>query len=178
MLRKFIAPALAATLVLAACESTTVPPATTSDDDFALVMFGEAGTSLENTMGPQTGARPYDGRSGFQPLPDSLRLTQTQRDSIQALRERFRAANRSTLDSLKAIFEAAKTARQGGATREEVRAILVTGRPLAEALRPKVMLLHLAIRAILTDAQRAWLEANRPHRFPPMMGPMPMGPRP
>ena len=93
-------------------------------------------------------------------------------------RERFRAANRSTLDSLKAIFEAAKTARQGGATRDEVRAILVTGRPLAEALRPKVMLLHLAIRAVLTDAQRAWLEANRPRRFPPMMGPMPTGPRP
>lgn len=173
MLRKLIAPALAATLVLAACESTTAPAVTTSDDDFALVMFGEAGTSLEGTMGAQAGARPFDGRSAFLPLPDSLQLTQAQRDSIQALRERFRTANRSTLDSLRAVFEAAKTARQGGATREEVRAILVTGRPLAEALRPKVMLLHLAIRAVLTDAQRAWLEANRPRRFP-----MPMGPRP
>ena len=173
MLRKLIAPALAATLVLAACESSTAPAATTSEDDFALVMFGEAGTSLENTMGPQTGARPFDGRSAFPPLPDSLQLTQAQRDSITALRTRFRAANQSTLDSLKAIFEAAKTARQGGATREEVRAILVTGRPLAEALRPKVIILHMAIRAVLTDAQRAWLEANRPRRFP-----MPMGPRP
>jgi Spy/CpxP family protein refolding chaperone len=173
MLRKLIAPALAATLVLAACESSTAPAATTSEDDFALVMFGEAGTSLENTMGPQAGDRPFDGRSAFPPLPDSLRLTQAQRDSITALRTRFRTANQSTLDSMKAIFEAAKTARQGGATREEVRAILVTGRPLAEALRPKVIILHLAIRAVLTDAQRAWLEANRPRRFP-----MPMGPRP
>ena len=56
---------------------------------------------------------------------------------------------------------------------DEVRAILVTARPLAEALRPKVIILHMAIRAVLTDAQRAWLEANRPRRFP-----MPMGPRP
>ena len=29
-----------------------------------------------------------------------------------------------------------------GATREEVRAILVTGRPIAEALRPDVVALH------------------------------------
>ena len=59
---------------------------------------------------------------------------------------------------------------------QEVRAILVTGRPIAEALRPDVFALHQAVRAVLTDAQRAWLEAHRPRRLgPPMAG---MGPRP
>jgi Spy/CpxP family protein refolding chaperone len=176
MLRKVIAPAvLALSLGLAACDSPTATQSVSSDD-FALVMFGEPGSSLEGTMGPQAGPMPFDGRSGFPPLPDSLKLTQAQKDSIAVLRAAFRAAHAPQLDSLKAIFEAARAARQSGATREEVRAILVTGRPIAEALRPDVVALHQAVRAVLTDAQRAWLEAHRPRRLgPPMAG---SGPRP
>ena len=173
MLRKLIAPALAATLVLAACESTTAPVTTTSDD-FALVMFGESGSSLEGTMGPQSNARPFDGRTGFRPFPDSIALTQTQKDAIQALRTNFRTANQGALDSLKAIFEAAHAARESGATRDQVRAILVTGRPIGEALRPKVIALHLSVLALLTPAQRAWILANRQNMpTAPMIGPRP-----
>ena len=171
MLRKLIAPAvLAVSFTLAACESTTAPNQIASED-YALVMFGESGSSLEGTMGPQDGAQPFDGRSHGPRLPDSLALTQTQKDSIQALRTAFRTENAAALDSLKAIFERAREARRAGATREEVRAILVTGRPIGEALRPKVQALHEAIKAVLTDAQRAWLAANRPPmRGAPMVG--------
>jgi len=35
------------------------------------------------------------------------------------------------------------------------------------ALRPHVHELHVAILAVLTDEQRAWLRENRPRRLPP-----------
>lgn len=179
MLRKLIAPAvLAVSFTLTACESVTAPNQQIASDDYALVLFGESGSSLEGTMGPQEGARPFDGRSRGPQLPDSLALTQAQKDQIAALRTAFRTANAGALDSLKAIFEKARDARKAGATREEVRAILVTGRPIGEALRPKVQALHEAIKAVFTPAQRAWLEANRPPmRGAPIIGGM-MGPRP
>ena len=163
MLRRFaLFPALAAALVLAACgESPT--ESTTLTDDFALVMFGEEGAALDGTMGTQDGV-PFDGRTRRPVFPDSLRLTDAQRAEMLALRMAFRAENEAQLDSLRDIFREARLARLEGATRAEVRAILETGRPLAEALRPKVRALHEALQAVLTDAQRAWLAANRPAR--------------
>lgn len=174
MLKRLFAPALAATIVLGACDTAPTaggPGSAILADDYALVMFGEPGTALEGTMGPQAGPRPFDGRTGRPPLPDSLRLSDEQKAEMQALREAFRAAHQDELDALRAIFEEARAARQAGASREQVRAILERGRPLAIALRPAVHELHLALRAVLTDAQRAWLEAHRPRRFPrPMHG--------
>ncbi len=162
MLRRLLFPTLMAALVLAACgESPTAT--TTFTDDFALVLFGEEGAALEGTLGPQDGT-PFDGRTHRPVFPDSLRLTDEQRAEMLALRIAFRAENEPQLDSLRAIFQQARLARLEGATRDEIRAILETGRPLAEALRPKVRALHEALRAVLTDAQRAWLAANRPPR--------------
>lgn len=167
-------PALAATVLLSACELTPTGPTAAFNDDYALIVFGEAGSALEGMMGPQGGSRPFDGRTARPQLPDSLALSATQLEAIAALREAFRTEHAEELAALKAIFERARAARQSGATQEAVRAILVTGRPIHEALRPDVQALHEAIRAVFTDAQRAWLEANRPPR-PRQMGPM--GPR-
>ena len=169
MLRKFIAPALVATLVLAACDqASTEPAATQTDEDYALVMFGEAGSSLEGTMGSQPATRPFDGRTFRRPFPDS----------IAALRAAFRAAHAAQIDSLKAIFEQARAAKEAGATREEIRAILATGRPLATALRVDVVDLHYAVWQVYTPAQKAWIVSHRPRRPPtPMAGPnTPAGP--
>jgi hypothetical protein len=66
---------------------------------------------------------------------------------------------------LHAIFEEAKQARDDGATRSEVRAILEEGRPIGEALRDDVHALHDAIRDVLTDEQQTWLQSHR--RAPP-----------
>lgn len=165
MFRKLLLPTtLAAMLVLGACaDSATAPAATaTAQDDYALVMFGEVGAALEGTLGTQPTTQPMDGRSWFARLPDSLALTAVQRTAIAALRGSFRQNNVAALDSLHAIFLKARDARRAGATREEVRAILVTGRPIAEALRPQVVSLHLATWSVLSAAQRAWLIANRP----------------
>lgn len=174
MLRRFIAPALAATLVLAACDTaSTEPEATQSvEEDYALVMFGEVGSSLEGTMGTQ-GRRPFDGRTFRRPFPDSIKLSQVQIDSIAALRAAFRAEHQTELDALKAIFEEARAARAAGATREEVRAILATARPIAIAIRVDLVDLHYAIWQVFTDAQKAWIVAHRPRRMPNPMAPPP-----
>lgn len=163
MLRRVVMfPSLMVALVLAAC-SEAPTAATALTDDFALVMFGDAGAALEGTMGPQAGA-PFDGRTQRPVFPDSLQLTDGQRAEMLTLRMAFRAEHEAELDSLRNIFQQARLARLEGATREEVRAILETGRPIAEALRPDVQALHEALRAVLTDAQRAWLDAHRPPR--------------
>jgi Spy/CpxP family protein refolding chaperone len=174
MLRRMMLPAVAATLALTACQlEPTVPGGSALlADDYALAMFGEAGTALEGTMGPQAGPHPFDGRTGRPELPEALRLTDEQRAEMLALREAFRAEHAEQLDALRAIFQDARAARQSGASRAEVHAILEQGRPIAQSLRPVVFELHQALRAVLTDAQRAWLDANRPRRFPrPMTHP-------
>jgi hypothetical protein len=176
MLRKFIAPALAATLVLAACDQASTEPAASTDQDYALVMFGEAGSSLEGTMGPQPTDRPFDGRTYRRPFPDSIKLSQVQIDSIAVLRGAFRAAHAPQLDSLKAIFEQARAAKESGATREEIHAILVTGRPIAIALRVDLVDLHYAVWQVFTPAQKAWIVAHRPRRMGTPMAPPPGAP--
>ena len=171
--KRLAIPALAATVLLTACELTPMGPTAAYSDDYALVVFGDAGAALEGTMGPQDGPRPFDGRTARPQLPDSLALTTEQLDAIAALREAFRTEHAEELAALKAIFDEARAARQSGATRDEVRAILAEGRPIHEALREDVQALHEAIRAVFTDAQRAWLAAHRP----PRPRPRPMGPR-
>lgn len=167
MLRKLMVPTLTATLLFAACDSgTTAPAAAAISDDYALLMFGESGSALENTMGPQMGPRPFDGRSRCRPLPDDIKLTEEQKAEIAALRVAFKTEHQTEIDALQAIFEAARTARQNGATRMEVHAILIQGREIAMAMRPDVQALHEATRAVLTDEQRAWLAENCRPRMP------------
>jgi len=175
MLKRLLTPALAATLFVSACDLSPTAPASAAlgSDDYALVMFGEPGASLEGTMGPDGSPKPFDGRTGRPVLPDSIALTPEQIAAMQALRDAFRADHQAELDALRAIFEEARAARIAGASHEEVRAILMEGRPLADALRPDVQALHAALRALLTDAQRAWLDAHRPPHLPrrPWRGP-------
>ncbi|MEX2181339.1 MAG: Spy/CpxP family protein refolding chaperone [Gemmatimonadaceae bacterium] len=177
MLRRTVTPALAALAALVVLTACDLPSAGTQAsavvaDDYALAMFGETGTALEGTMGTQADSRPFDGRTGRPPLPEELALTDEQRAAIAELRTAFRAEHEEELDALREIFQAARTARQSGATREEVRAILEQGREIAVALRPALKELHDALRAVLTDAQRAWLDEHRPRRFPrPIAGP-------
>lgn len=165
MFRRLLFPALALTFAVAACsESPTGTSSALAADDYALVMFGDAGAALEGTLGTQPGDRPFDGRTGWARLPDSLQLTDAQRAEMRALREAFRVEHADELAALRAIFMEARAARRAGASRMEVRAILAEARPIVEALRPFVQALHEALRAVLTDEQRAWLAANRPVR--------------
>jgi Spy/CpxP family protein refolding chaperone len=160
-----IGAAAAATLVLGACSTNelTGPEAQAAaavDDDYSLVVFGEAGYALVGTMGEQ-GPRPFDGRHAHPPFPAELALTPEQVEAIAALRSSFRDAHADELAALREIFEEARAARIAGATRAEVLAILMQRREIREGLRPAVRDLHLAIRAVFTAEQRAWLDANR-----------------
>lgn len=175
-----VAVMVAAVAALAACSNDDpASPQTVIDDDFALVMFGESGAALENSLGPQ-GGRPFDGRTACAALPDELALTDEQKAEIAALRDAFRTEHQAELDALRAIFDEARAAREAGATRDEVRAILEDGRDIAEGLRADVQALHAAIRDVFTEEQLAWIEANR--RRPPdglgeRRGPRGRGPR-
>lgn len=172
MLKRFVVPVVAVSLTLAACtESATAPGTSALEQDYALLVFGETGQALEGTMGPQDSTRPFDGRSGRPPLPDSLKLTDEQKAEIQALRDAFKVAHADELAALKAIFEEARAARADGASPDEIRAILAEGRPIAEALRPAVRELHFQILNVMTEAQRAWLFQHRHRRMPRPMFP-------
>lgn len=165
MFRRLMFPALALAFAVVACgESPTGTAATRESEDYALVMFGEAGAALEGTLGAQSGDHPFDGRTRWARLPDSLQLTEEQRAEMHALREAFRVEHEEELAALREIFREARAAWRAGASRLEVRAILAEARPIVEALRPAVQALHEALRAVLTDEQRAWLAANRPVR--------------
>lgn len=160
-MRRFMLGAVAAAgLVLAACSESPTQPSG-NEDDYSLVMFGQPGSALAGTLGPQ-GGRPFDGRSGAPRLPDELALSAEQQAEIEALRTSFVAAHQADLDAMRAIFEEARAAREDGATREEVRAILEGGRSIGEGLREDVQALHDAIAEVLTDDQREWLESHRP----------------
>ena len=168
MLRRLIAPALAASLLLAACDqSPTGTTAASATDDYALLMFGEAGSALDGTMGRAPNGGPFDGSTAFHRLPGDLALSAEQIAAIRALREAFRTAHADEILALRAIFQEARAARIAGATREEVHAILMEGRDIAVALRPYVFALREAIRGELTEAQLAWLDAHRRRPFAP-----------
>ena len=147
-------------VLMGACIESPTAPQTTADD-YALVIFGEEGSALEGTMGTQTSRRPFDGRTGLRPFPDSLKLSQVQIDSIKALRQSFVTSNKTNLDALKVIFQRARDAREGGATRVEVFAILREGRVIQDALSPAVKKLHDDIFKVYTPAQREWIESHR-----------------
>lgn len=147
--------------LLTACASPVAP--TIPAEDYSLVVFGETGAALEGTLGEQHRGHPTDGRTaGFARLPDSLKITATQAAAIKTLRDQFRQTHQEQLVALRAVFVQAREARRGGATREEVRAILLEARPITEALREPTRRLHIAIFAVLTPAQRNWLITNRP----------------
>jgi len=82
-------------------------------------------------------------------------LTDAQKGQVKVLADAFTNAHKSSLDSLRAIMEAARAAREAGKTPEEIRAIMETGRPINEALAPARREYMKAVEQILTPAQIA-----------------------
>jgi len=98
-------------------------------------------------------------------------LTDNQKAQIKTLNDAFVAAHQSSLDSLRAVMQAARAARQAGKTPEEVRAIMETGKPISDALAPARKEQHDAVLKLLTQAQ---IDAGC---IPPVPGGGPMGGR-
>jgi len=177
--------ALAGALLLAACDRSPTEPledqALLDSVDPVVLTFaatqGLPGAPFVADGGPpmirgpmtpmMTGFAGTAARHGpGAPFPDSLRLTEAQRTAIKALVDAFHTANAADLAALRAIHQQVRDAIQAGKSREEVRAIAQTARPILERLHAAREALHDAIWAVLTPAQRAWIESHRPARPP------------
>lgn len=80
-------------------------------------------------------------------------LTDAQKTQVKTLVDAFSAAHAAQLDSLRAIMEAARAAREAGQTPEQVRAIMDQGRAINDALAPARKDFHDNVVKLLTQAQ-------------------------
>lgn len=125
-----------------------------------------SGLPVEPFNSAGVGSRADDKRPGAA-FPDSLKLTAAQIAQIRALREAFYTNNKTDLDALHAIHTQAEAARKAGKTRDEIRAILATGKTIVERLASKLEALRVASAAVLTANQKAWIESHKPTAPPP-----------
>jgi Spy/CpxP family protein refolding chaperone len=164
-MRRLAIAALAA-LSLAACSNDTTSP---DAADLAIdeTMFG---TALTLNGGYDAGL--YRDRL-VNALPDSIKLTDEQKQQIRALVDAFETATKADREALAAILREAQQAIRDHKTREEIRAILSKGAPYRDRLHAAERKLIADIDALLTPAQRAWIQAHKPQRcdpsrFPPL----------
>ncbi|MGQ0561735.1 MAG: Spy/CpxP family protein refolding chaperone [Gemmatimonadota bacterium] len=81
------------------------------------------------------------------------RLTDEQKAEIAALVAAFEQANHADLEAIKTAHTDARAARQSGAARADVRAILESVKPAMERIRAARVQLESAIKAVLTPEQ-------------------------
>jgi hypothetical protein len=173
----------ASALVFVACDSSgTTAPDASLDAQFDQVdpivtiftaSYGLpdgpfAGANFMPFMGPLTlpGGASVQRPSNFgssagvgAPLPDSLKLSATQKIQIQSLVTAFHAANKVDIDAMMAAHVAA---HQAGKSKEEVKAILDAAKPAANRVKTAGEALRIAVQNVLTPAQRSWMDAHRP----------------
>ena len=82
-------------------------------------------------------------------------LTDTQKGQVRALTDAFVKSHAAQLDSLRAIMEEARQAREAGKTPEELHAIMDQGKPINDALAPARKEFSEAVITYLTPAQIA-----------------------
>lgn len=146
---------LLAALTFAACESDTTGPSDSSNllDEAAELAF----SSTFITGDPGSKFVGFAFR-----FPDELKLTADQQAQIKALVDAFITATRADHEALAAILKQAHEAARAGKSKEEVHAILEQGRPIRERLQAAEAKLRADVLAVLTPAQRAWLESHQP----------------
>ncbi|MGH7618040.1 MAG: hypothetical protein ACREPM_12490, partial [Gemmatimonadaceae bacterium] len=82
-------------------------------------------------------------------------LSDAQKDQVKTLAGAFVSAHRVQLDSLRAIMDAARTARQSGETPDQIRAIMDQGKAINDELAPARKDYHETIVKLLTPQQVA-----------------------
>ena len=120
---------------------------------FAALALATTAPSAWGQRGPggpgRMGGPPPMCRQGADSLSD------TQKAQVKTLSEAFMAAHKPQLDSLRAIMEAARAAREAGKTPDEIRAIMEQGRAINEELAPARKDYHEAVVKLLTAQQVA-----------------------
>ena len=142
-------------LTLAACNRDVSAPIDSdtlaSLDAGAILTFDAAGLS-----------GPGHYLTGLHRLPDNLKLSADQEAKIKALLQAFQQANQADLEALAKIGAEAKAAAAAGKSRAEIAAILAKGDAIRARIEAAEKALQTAIENVLTAAQKAWLDANRP----------------
>ena len=82
-------------------------------------------------------------------------LTDTQKGQVRTLSDAFVAAHKPSLDSLRAIMDAGRAAREGGKSPEEMRAIMEQSKPINDGLAPARKEFSEAVIKLLTPSQIA-----------------------
>jgi Spy/CpxP family protein refolding chaperone len=143
-------------LVLSVIE--TFIPEGTMQTKIKMLTIAALATMSSATLASAQGGRGPGGRGGppggrCAMTADSL--TATQKDQVHALGVAFNQAHAPQLDSLRTIMEAARAARQGGKTPDEVRAIMEIGKPIADELAPARQEFRDSVEKLLTSTQIA-----------------------
>jgi len=122
----------------------------------AVTLVAMTAVTAEGQDGGRRGGPPggFGGRGGrCAQTADSL--TDAQKVQVKGLADTFTKTHAAQLDSLHTIMELARTAREAGKTPEEVRAIMETAKPMADALAPARKAFSESVSALLTPAQIA-----------------------
>ena len=82
-------------------------------------------------------------------------LTDAQKGQVKSLGDAYVAAHKPALDSLRAIMEASRAAREAGKTPEEMRAIMEQGKSINDGLAPARKEFAEAAIKLLTTSQIA-----------------------
>ena len=150
-----------AALSIAACSNDATGP-----DSSALLAIDAAGAGTALTV-----VGGYDGEI-FQDrlvngLPDSLKLTDSQKAAIKAVVSAFEASTKADRDSLNKLLGDARKSlgkKGNGSTLEQT---LGAAAPIIARLRTAEEKLKTDIDAILTAEQRAWVASHSPRQCKP-----------
>ncbi|MEO5590647.1 MAG: Spy/CpxP family protein refolding chaperone, partial [Gemmatimonadaceae bacterium] len=156
-----------AALSVAACSNESTSPAAST---LALSEAGAFGTAM--TLAGGYDASLYQTRL-YNALPDDLKLTDAQRESIRVLVSAFEQSTKADREALGAVLREARQAAEAGKTRQEVEAILRKGADQRRRLAEAESRLRKDIEGVLTVEQRAWIAAHAPKacradNFPPL----------
>ena len=154
---------LSGALALLACDgSSTAPRAPAADPVLAAEVA--AAQTFASMLAVEMGG---PGR-----LPEELRLTDDQKAAIAVLTRQFADATAADRAALEEILRAAKAAHDAGRPAPEIRALLAQARPIRQRLELAHAAYRQAVLALLTPAQRAWLESQQrrcdPRAVPPL----------
>jgi hypothetical protein len=105
--------------------------------------------------GPPGGRGGRGGPPGAQCAGTADSLSDNQKGQVKSLVTAFEQEHQTQLDSLRAIMEAGRAARQAGKSPEEVRAIMEQGRAINEALAPARKDFRENVIKLLTTSQIA-----------------------
>lgn len=88
------------------------------------------------------------------PAPRPCALTEAQRTEISGLRAAYEQDNAANIALVRSVHDRARAAKEAGATRAEISAILAEGREAVQRLREARTALREAVQAVLTPEQR------------------------